>query len=217
MRVFEALLQHFGPQRWWPARTPFEIMIGAILTQNTAWSNVEKAIARLRAARALSPAALRAAPLERLAEWIRPAGYYNIKARRLRALVDWLYANYRGSVRRMLAESPERLRQELLSIHGIGPETADSILLYAAGHPFFVVDAYTRRILSRHDWIDPNASYDEIARLFAERLPRDTGLFNEYHALIVAVGKTSCRAKPRCASCPLQSFLPPKGPRFDDG
>lgn len=214
--VFEALLQHFGPQRWWPARTPFEMMIGAILTQNTAWTNVEKAIARLRTARALSPTALRAVPLERLAEWIRPAGYYNIKARRLRALVDWLYAKYQGSVRRMLAERPDRLRQELLSIHGIGPETADSILLYAAGHPVFVVDAYTRRFLSRHGWIGPRASYDEIACLFSERLPRDAALFNEYHALIVALGKAYCRAKPRCESCPLRSFLPAEGPKHNE-
>ncbi|MCS6771201.1 MAG: endonuclease III domain-containing protein [Kiritimatiellae bacterium] len=214
MEVFDALLRHFGPQRWWPARTKFEMMVGAILTQNTAWSNVEKAIARLRAAGALDPKRLHEAPLERVAEWIRPAGYFNVKARRLRAFTTWLVDRYDGSVRRMLREPPDRLRAELLGVKGIGPETADSILLYAAGHPIFVVDAYTRRFLSRHGWLPQKASYEQTAALFEANLPKDPALYNEYHALIVALGKTFCRARPRCADCPLRRWLP--GPSFEE-
>lgn len=208
--VFDALLAHFGPQHWWPARTRFEMMVGAILTQNTAWSNVEKAIARLRAAGALHPRRLHEAPLEQVAEWIRPAGYFNVKARRLRAFTSWLMERYGGSVRRMLATPPDRLREDLLGVSGIGPETADSILLYAGGHPVFVVDAYTRRFLVRHGWLKEGATYDETAEVFTRELPRDTALFNEYHALIVALGKTYCRATPRCEACPLRKWL--KGP-----
>lgn len=206
--IYDALLAHFGPQRWWPARTRFEMMVGAILTQNTAWTNVEKAIARLRAARALDPRRMHSAPLPQLAKWIRPAGYFNIKARRLRAFVEWLMRTHGGSVDRMFRTEPARLRAELLAINGIGPETADSMLLYAGGHPVFVVDAYTRRVLIRHGWLAEGASYDTVAAVFMEGLPRDAALYNEYHALIVALGKSFCRPTPRCEFCPLRTWLP---------
>ncbi len=206
--IYDALLAHFGPQRWWPARTRFEMMVGAILTQNTSCSNVEKAIARLREARALEPRRMHDAPLPQLAEWIRPAGYFNVKARRLRAFTEWLLERYGGSVDRMFKTEPVRLRAELLAINGIGPETADSMLLYAGGHPVFVVDAYTRRFLIRHGWLADGAAYDEVAAVFTDRLPQDAALYNEYHALIVALGKTFCRSKARCETCPLRKWLP---------
>ncbi len=215
--IYRALAAHFGPQRWWPARTRFEMMVGAILTQNTAWTNVERAIARLRRARALEPRRLHAAPLPELAEWIRPAGYFNVKARRLRAFTGWLIEAHGGSVNRLFRTPPDRLRADLLAINGIGPETADSMLLYAGGHPVFVVDAYTRRFLIRHGWLREGASYDETAEVFTRRLPRDAALFNEFHALIVALGKQYCRATPRCDACPLRRWPrarldPPEGP-----
>ncbi len=210
--VYDALYAHFGPRHWWPAQSPFEMMVGAILTQNTAWTNVEKAIAELRKRRALTPRALHAAPLDTLAQWIRPAGYYNVKARRLRAFTDWLMCDYRGSLRAMFREPTDVLRAKLLAVNGIGPETADSILLYAAQRPVFVVDAYTRRFLERHGWADGSESYDEIAALFTSALPRDVRLFNEYHALIVELGKEYCRARPHCGECPLRCFLPKAGP-----
>ena len=206
--IYDALLAHFGPQRWWPARTRFEMMVGAILTQNTAWSNVERAMARLRAARALDPRRMHEAPLEVLADWIRPAGYFNVKARRLRAFTGWLIDKHDGSVARLFRTPPDRLREELLAINGIGPETADSILLYAGNHPVFVVDAYTRRFLQRHGWLTEGASYDAVAEVFTSRLPREVPLFNEFHALIVALGKTYCRPVPRCDACPLRKWLP---------
>ncbi len=213
--VFDALLARFGPQRWWPARGRFEMMAGAILTQNTAWTHVERAIANLRRAGVLTPRAMHRAPVRRLAGWIRPAGYFNVKARRLRALTGWLMAAWGGDLRRMLREEPAALRSRLLAVHGVGPETADSILLYAAGRPFFVVDAYTRRLLHRHGWLAGRPSYDEVARVFTRRLPRDAALYNEFHALIVALGKHYCRARPRCEECPLRPFLPAGGPRPD--
>jgi endonuclease-3 related protein len=205
--VYRALAAHYGPQHWWPARTRFEMMVGAILTQNTAWANVKRAIARLRRTRALTPRRMHALPLSELAERIRPAGYFNVKARRLRAFTGWLIAAYGGSIRRMLRTPPERLREELLAVNGIGPETADSILLYAGGHPVFVVDAYTRRFLIRHGWLNEGATYDEVAAVFTRRLPRDPALYNEFHALIVALGKRHCRAAPRCETCPLKPWL----------
>lgn len=211
--VFGALLSHFGPQRWWPARSRFEMMVGAILTQNTAWANVERAIARLRREGALTLAALHRAPLRALAEWIRPAGYFNVKARRLRAFTDFLMTAYGGRLDRMLREDTATLRGRLLSVCGIGPETADSILLYAANRPVFVVDAYTRRVLRRHGWLAGHPPYDEVAAFFTARLPSDAALFNEYHALLVALGKHHCRARPRCEECPLRGFLPAEGPR----
>ncbi len=204
LAVYDALFAAFGPQRWWPARTPFEVMVGAILTQNTNWRNVERAIANLSAARALTPAAMLRLGPEALAELIRPAGYYRVKTARLRHLIEHLARRHRGSVARMLRRRGEALRGELLGIHGIGPETADSIVLYAAGQPSFVVDAYTRRVFSRHGWFEPDADYGRVQEFFSRGLPADARLFNEYHALIVRLGKEFCRPRaPRCAACPL--------------
>lgn len=214
--IYDALFRHFGPQGWWPGRTRLEIMVGAILTQNTAWSNVERAISRLRKERALNLRKLHEVPLSVLAEWIRPAGYFRVKARRLREFTTWLMREFRGDLRRLFALPTDELRRRLLAVKGVGPETADSIILYAGQRPVFVVDAYTRRFLERHKWISSKASYDEVAALFVRGLPSDEALFNEYHALIVALGKNYCRSKPRCEQCPLRPFLPrtPKGAAF---
>ncbi len=206
--VYDELFKTWGPQHWWPGRTPFEVAVGAILTQHTSWTNVEKAIQRLRAARALTPRAMHHAELADLAEWIRPAGYYNVKARRLRAFTTFLFSKFGGRLNRLFALDTSALRGALLSVKGIGPETADSIILYAAHRPVFVIDAYTRRMLDRHGWLDASASYDEAARLFTAALPADTSLYNEYHALIVRLGKTYCGTKPRCEACPLRHRLP---------
>ncbi len=206
--VFRALWRAYGPQGWWPGRTPFEVMVGAILTQNAAWINVERAIARLRRRRALTPRALHALPERKLADLIRPAGYFRVKARRLRSLTGLLAGEFGGRLDRLFRLSTAQLRERLLATHGIGPETADSILLYAAGRPVFVVDAYTRRVLQRHGWARGDESYDELAAAFTRRLPRDTRLFNEYHALLVALGKRCCRPKPRCETCPLRRWPP---------
>jgi endonuclease-3 related protein len=196
-----------GPQHWWPGESVFEIIVGAILTQSTAWTNVEKAIANLKRARILSARAMARLRLKTLAEHIRPSGYFNQKALRLKVFLAFL-GGY-GSLRSMLREPTEALRQKLLSLHGVGPETADSILLYAARRPIFVVDAYTRRILTRHGWIHEHASYEEIQRLFHSRLPSNTPMFNQYHALLVNVGKNFCRRRePRCRQCPLEPMLP---------
>ncbi len=211
-QAFAALHRAWGPQGWWPARSSLEMMVGAILTQNTAWTNVERAIARLRQERALSLAALRRTPEAQLAEWIRPSGYFNQKALRLKALVGLVDDAYGGSLRRLLQDDPDRLRVRLLAVNGIGPETADSILLYAAHAPYFVVDAYTRRFLVRHGALGAKASYDEVAALFTRALPASAALYNEFHALIVRLGKEHCHARtPRCAGCPLEPFLPAGG------
>ena len=205
--VFRALLAEFGPQRWWPGRTRLEICVGAILTQNTAWKNVERAIRNLRRARALNLDTLHAAELPQLAEWIRPAGCFNIKARRLRAFTTLVAERFDGKLERLFALPIAELRATLLAVHGIGPETADSIALYAAQQPVFVVDAYARRFLQRHGWADARATYDAVAALFTAHLPRDVQLFNEYHALIVALGKNYCRSRPLCDKCPLRRWL----------
>ena len=197
------MLTHFGPLRWWPGETPFEVIVGAILTQNTAWTNVEKAIANIRCAAALSPKKLRRMPAARLARLIRPSGYYNVKAKRLKAFLDFLHREYDDSIAKMFRESPQALREKLLAVNGIGPETADSILLYAGGVPTFVVDAYTKRILSRHGILDGNEKYEDVKQLFESNLPRDVQLYNEFHAQIVNVGKNYCRRTPHCAECPL--------------
>ncbi len=210
LTAYRLLLDAYGPQHWWPADTPFEVMVGAILTQNTAWSNVERAIARLRMAQALSVPRLLALDEAVLAELIRPAGYFNVKARRLKALCAFL--EQAG-----VAEQPEALRHvgslselraRLLAVHGVGEETADSILLYALGLAVFVVDAYTRRIFSRLGWIPPQASYARIQHAFQAGLPQDAALYNEYHALIVHLGKHVCRPRPRCGECPLGKICP---------
>ncbi len=208
-RYYRALRAALGPQHWWPARTPFEVIVGAILTQSTAWVNVERAIANLRRARLLTPRALLRVRHARLTRLIRPAGYFRQKARKLKAFVRFLEAEYGGSLQRMWTTPTAELRARLLRVHGIGPETADSILLYAGGHPVFVVDAYTKRILMRHGLLDERADYEQTRSLFEAALPRDAQLFNEYHALLVAVGKRWCRPQqPRCKACPLGRFLP---------
>jgi endonuclease-3 related protein len=204
MHIYNRLHERFGPRHWWPADTDFEIITGAILTQNTAWANVEKAIANLKKKRILTPRKMYKTPTSTLAGLIRPSGYYNIKARRLKAFVNFLFKNYNGSLKKMFSRKTAVLREELLDINGIGPETADSILLYAAEKPVFVVDAYTRRILSRHNLIRPQAGYDDVQHFFTNNLPPDRRLFNEYHALIVELGKTICKKKPRCAVCPIR-------------
>lgn len=206
--VYQTLLSAWGPQHWWPGRTRFEVIVGAILTQNTAWINVERAIQRLRQERALTPQHLHEVDLKTLAEWIRPAGYYNVKARRLRAFTQMLFDSFDGKLDRLFALPQDHLRTTLLQVNGIGRETADSIILYAAGQPQFVIDAYTRRILERHEWADAKADYDELADLFTRSIPVDMQMYNEFHALIVRLGKDYCRPRPRCESCPLQSFLP---------
>ncbi len=203
---YEALLRAYGPQGWWPGRTRTEIVVGAILTQNTNWANVEKAIARLDAEGLLDWAALRDVSTPRLAECIRPAGYYNIKAARLKNFVIWLWEEHGGDFDGLRDRDLGGLREELLSIRGIGRETADSILLYALDKPTFVVDAYTARILGRHRLIDEAATYEEIKSIFEDVLPADVPLFNEFHALLVAVGKRHCRPQARCEGCPLAEF-----------
>jgi endonuclease-3 related protein len=204
---YDALFARWGKQHWWPARTRLEIMLGAILTQNTAWANVEKAIANLRKNNALDLEALENASVEQIVEWIRPAGYFNQKAGYIQAMIGAIHHRFDGSTNKLLSLDTPTLRNELLSWKGIGPETADSILLYAGKRPVFVVDAYTKRFLSRHGWCDPKASYDEIAKLFTDNLPRDVQLFNAYHALIVRLGKEYCNTKPKCKGCPLELFL----------
>ncbi|OQW97807.1 MAG: hypothetical protein BWK77_00835 [Verrucomicrobia bacterium A1] len=210
MLIYRALFSRFGPQHWWPGRTRLEIVVGAILTQNTAWSNVEKAVHRLRGARALNLRTLHDAPLDRLADWIRPAGYFRVKARRLRAFTTFVEERFGGDLRRLFALDTDTLRRTLLSVNGIGPETADSILLYAAARPVFVVDAYTRRFMLRHGWLGSKATYDEVARVMTRSFPQDVRRYNEFHALIVALGKNLCRTVPRCAECPLRRWLPAK-------
>lgn len=208
-RLYRLARRAQGPQGWWPARTPYEVMVGAILTQNTAWTNVEKAIAKLRAARSLTPRRLLSLGPARLAECIRPSGYFNQKTLRLRMFSRWFLRRFGGSPARMRREDPWRLREELLSLNGIGPETADSILLYALGHPFFVVDAYTRRIGGRHGLLDPEAPYEEIRARFEDAMPRRAAILNDFHAQIVRIGKERCRKRaPRCEGCPLEPDLP---------
>ena len=211
--IFTALHDRFGPQGWWPAETASEMIIGAILVQNTAWINVEKAIANLRAADALHWPELHRMTTPRLAALIRPAGYFNVKAARLKSFAAFLHETHAGSVERLLALPASELRARLLAVHGIGPETADSIVLYAAHQPAFVVDAYTRRVMRRHGWAGADISYDDLAALFTRRLPADARLFNEYHALLVRLAKEHCTARdPACAECPLRAWLPRKGP-----
>ncbi len=204
--IYCRLYAAFGPQRWWPADTPFEVIVGAILTQNTSWKNVEKAIANLKKERLLSPLALKRVSANKLAKLIRSSGYYNQKAKKLKNFIAFLYGNYLGRLSKMFKQEPAQLRQELLGINGIGPETADSILLYAADKPVFVVDAYTKRILSRHNLIDEKSDYHQVQRLFMNNLKPDLKLFNEFHALLVKLGKDICKTKSNCGICPLQDI-----------
>jgi endonuclease-3 related protein len=236
VRYYQTLYSRWGPQNWWPAQSPLEVIVGAYLTQNTNWSNVEKAIANLRRARALNVKALREISLGRLATLIRPSGYFRQKAKNLKTFIRFLDKAYGGSLARMFAQPTEKLRDELLELNGIGPETADSILLYGGNHPVFVVDAYTRRILERHGMIDHKAKYEDIRQLLETALsgansaqldlekhgadPRHpvsrmsrasrsdlAQHYNELHALIVRVGNQHCRSTPKCEACPLRNFL----------
>ena len=204
LSIYHRLYRRLGPQGWWPGRSRFEVIVGAILTQNTNWGNVEKAIRQLRGARALTPSAMSALSRHRLATLIRPAGTFAVKTRRLQNFLAFLRTRYGGNLRRMFRDEPARLRDALLGVSGIGPETADSILLYAGNMPVFVIDAYTKRILVRHRLISPEAAYHEVQALFMNHLPQDAQLYNEYHALLVAVGKAYCRSTPHCDTCPLR-------------
>lgn len=210
VEIYRVLRERYGHARWWPGETAFEVCLGAILTQNTAWSNVEKALGTLRRRGLLSFRALRRLPPSRIAPLIRSSGTYRVKARRVAAFLAFL-EDYGGRPRALAAEPLAEVRANLLRVNGIGPETADSILLYAAGLPVFVVDAYTRRIFSRLGLLGGRESYDEIQTLFEAGLPRDTGLYNDYHAQIVRLGKEVCRTRPRCGHCPLESRCPKQG------
>lgn len=204
--MYERLLNAFGPQKWWPARTRFEVIVGAVLTQNTNWGNVEKALNNLKAEKLLSPDALRDIPARKLASLIKPAGYFNVKTRRLKNFLSFFFNEYQGDLKRMAREDPGILRRRLLGVNGIGPETADSILLYALDQPVFVVDAYTKRILYRHNMVASGADYDTVQGILMKALGCDPRMFNEYHALIVRLGKDFCKPAPRCGRCVLNDF-----------
>ena len=206
MAFYEALLGWYGRQHWWPGGTAFEVMAGAVLTQNTNWGNVEKAIGNLRAAEKLSAEAIVDLPDEQLAELIRPAGYFNIKARRLKSLVRWFWDQCEGDVEALQEWSVDRLREELLGVKGVGRETADSIILYALNKLTFVVDTYTYRVLVRHGCIDPESDYEMVKEYCEGHVPSEVELYNELHALIVRVGKEHCKPRPKCAGCPLERF-----------
>lgn len=206
LNIYHSLMARYGPQHWWPATESFEIIIGAILTQSAAWGNVEKALANLKSAKSLSPEALRQLPLSELASLIYPCGYYNAKALKLKAFAHWLGENYNDNLDKLFANNTNSLRQQLLSIHGIGQETADSIILYAANKPIFVVDAYTRRIINRLGLAPASNSYTDYQALFMHNLPTDTQLFNEYHALLVQMAKDACRTHPLCQQCCLSNI-----------
>ncbi len=204
--IYECLFAVYGPQHWWPAESPFEVMVGAILTQSAAWTNVEKAILNLKTADTLSPEAIRDLSLPQLAALIRPSGYYNAKAKKLKAMTEWLGNTYGDDIEQMSAQNTTTLREQLLGVHGIGPETADSILLYVAGKPVFVIDAYTRRFIDRLGLAPHQNAYAAYQELFMKNLPADAPLFNEYHALLVQSGKEACRKKPVCAKCCLKDL-----------
>lgn len=205
--IYKKLFTYFGPQHWWPADTPFEVIIGAILTQNTNWNNVEKTIDNLKRKNLLCPKKLHRISLRRLTPLIKPAGYFNIKAKRLKSFLDVLFNSYNGKLKNMFSIDTPRLRQTLLDINGVGPETADSVLLYALDRPIFVVDAYTKRIFLRLGLIKEKDSYSQIQDLFMRNLNKDVKLFNEYHALLVKLGKGICtKNNPKCDICPLRSI-----------
>ena len=207
LKIYKSLFNFFGPLNWWPGDTPFEVMVGAILTQNTSWDNVEKAINNLKKENLLEPRILYRISQEKLAQLIKPSGYYNIKAQRLKNFINFFINDFEGSAEKMFLGDCRELRKKLLKVNGIGPETADSILLYAGKKPFFVVDAYTKRIFSRHKLISKDADYYQIQEFFINNLDRDVKLFNEFHAQIVMLGKTICtRKNPDCTKCPI-AFL----------
>lgn len=203
LAIYETLNAYFGDLRWWPGDSPFEVIAGAILTQNTAWRNVESVIVKLKSEGHLYPGGILTIDEKTLADLIRPAGYYNIKTRRLKSFIRFLYEEYNGDLDCMFAEDLWRLREKLLTVKGIGEETADSILLYAGNKPVFVIDAYTKRILLRHNIISADATYTEIQNLFMNNLPQSVPLYNQYHALLVNTGKYFCTKNPRCDECPL--------------
>jgi len=210
-QVYRRLYRHYGDLNWWPGESPLEVSVGAILTQNTAWTNVEKAVRSLKEARSLSVKSLSRLSRRRLARLIKAAGYFNVKAKRLKNFIAFLQGRYGGSLTKMFHQETNRLRAELLAVNGTGPETADSILLYAGAKPVFVIDAYTKRILSRHGLLRTEKSYDEFQQLFMRYLPLDAPLYNQYHAMLVNTGKDFCRKRPLCASCPLNGWrgVPP--------
>ncbi|OHB42496.1 MAG: endonuclease [Planctomycetes bacterium RIFOXYD2_FULL_41_16] len=206
LQIYQKMFEALGPRQWWPGETPFEVVIGAILTQNTNWSNVEKAIKNLKTAGKLSPEGIYELSVTELAKLIRPSGFFNVKAKRVKTFINWLFSRYEGNLSKMFARDLQSLRSELLSVKGIGPETADSILLYAGNMPTFVVDAYTHRIFSRHELIPEESTYDDMKSFFEENLPKDVQLFNEYHALLVNIGKMFCKPKKVCEPCPLKDI-----------
>lgn len=207
MQIYNRLLDHFGPRHWWPARTQFEVIVGAILTQNVSWKNVEKAIQNLDRLGLLDPHRLLAAPLEVIEEAVLPTRYYRQKAKRLRGFCEFLVREYQGELAELFSLDIKELRERLLALKGIGKETADSIILYAAEKPIFVVDAYTKRIFYRLGLLPEDAGYDRVQEFFMNHLPPETGLYNEYHALIDALGNTLCASrKPRCTECPLEDI-----------
>jgi endonuclease-3 related protein len=213
--IYQKLLNHYGPQHWWPAEEPFEVIIGAILTQSAAWNNVEKAVTNLKKAGVLTPKALRNLPAEEIAKLIYPSGYYNVKARKLKAFVNWLGERYDDNLNDLFIKNTGDLRSELLSVYGIGEETADSIILYAADKPIFVIDAYTQRFINRRGIKTTMESYAAYQALFTKHLPADTQLFNEYHALLVSLGKDVCRKNPACERCCLNiTGTQPTGERY---
>ncbi|MBM4272876.1 MAG: endonuclease III domain-containing protein [Deltaproteobacteria bacterium] len=204
--LYEKLWQAFGPQGWWPGDTPFEVAVGAILTQNTNWTNVARVLDGLKEEGLMDSGRLREMPVAELARLLKPAGYYNIKAQRLRHFLDFLADTAGGSMEALARQELEHLRPALLRVKGIGPETADSILLYALNKPTFVVDAYTHRILSRHYLAPENCTYEELRRLFMDSLPPEVPLYQEYHALLVRLGKEFCRPRPLCLTCPVKDW-----------
>jgi endonuclease-3 related protein len=214
-RIYERLLARFGPGGWWPAQTAFEVCLGAILVQNTSWTNVEKALASLRQAGLLDFATLDALSASAIAARIRSSGSFRVKARRVRAFLDFLGTRYGGRVEAMRRDEPRRLREGLLSVHGVGPETADSILLYAVGQPSFVVDAYTRRVFARLGLVAGDEPYDKLQGFFVRNLRPDAALYNDFHAQIVTLAKHYCRRRPRCADCPLERTCPRRGVSFE--
>ncbi len=206
-KIYKRLYSHYGPQGWWPGRSRLEVIVGAILTQNTAWSNVEKAIKALRSAGCLSSAReLDRLDDSELAGLIRPAGYYNVKTKRLKNFTRFLYREYAGDLSLLSKAGTQHLRQMLMDINGIGPETCDSILLYAFARPVFVVDAYTKRIFSRHGLFSEDAFYEQVQAVFRANLPSDVKIFNEFHALIVRLAKEHCKKTPVCEGCPLKGI-----------
>ena len=204
--VYQRLFKEYGKQHWWPAETDLEMIIGAILTQSTSWTNVEKAIHELQQKGMLSVQGLYDVPLDTLAEMVHSSGYFNQKAKKIKAFIQHLMFHHQGKLDRLLKQPLPSLRQELQSIHGVGKETADSIILYASRQPVFVIDAYTRRIFNRLGCNTEDAGYDELQEMFHHALPADVPLFNEYHALIVAFGKSHCRKRPDCPPCILKEY-----------